>query len=317
MSRTPRTCRLDLDYKVYHETGKKVLKEKQNLVMSTVAERAVISEKCCVDDIEDFLETNQLDEVDDVEDLTEIINCVSEIAKQYRHCHAELKVLLDEKYLQDYPNSKQHVERMRDFTKKAKTKLKDLKKSKASESKEIYLEIERKKLLPEEEYASRRLSNVLESIDLEGVSQVSEIIQIISGVEVQLDDYCRLQCRLKVVLASENYAEFDEKVDSIAKLARTKISECKSKIKKITEMQIQIENKRITQDEELKIAESQKKKQDALDVQKEELLRANQAYKEIEMRCASLLSRFSANVSELEDQALLEFRKIFSDRHRI
>ena len=144
MSKTPRTCRLDIDYKVYHETGRKVLKEKQKVVMSTVAERAVIIEKGCVEDIEDFLETNQLDEIDEIEDLTEVINNISEIGKQYRHYHAELKVLLGEQYLLDYPNPKQQVERMRDYTKNAKKKIKNLRKRKESESMEIQLEKERK-----------------------------------------------------------------------------------------------------------------------------------------------------------------------------
>ena len=137
MSKTPRTCRLDINYKVYHETGRKVLKEKQKVVMSTVAERAVISEKGCVEDIEDFLETNQLDEIDEIEDLTEVINNISEIGKQYRHYHAELKVLLGEQYLLDYPNPKQQVERMRDYTKNAKKKIKRI-------QQEIQLEKERK-----------------------------------------------------------------------------------------------------------------------------------------------------------------------------
>ena len=48
-------CKLDIDTE-YHKTGIKVVKVRQAVVMSTVQDRAVISEKSCVNDILEFLD---------------------------------------------------------------------------------------------------------------------------------------------------------------------------------------------------------------------------------------------------------------------
>ena len=53
-------------------------------------------------------------------------------------------------------------------------------------------------------------------------------------------------------------------------------------------MQIDMENKRIAQVEELKLADVRERAQQALEFEKQNLLCAEQAYKEIDTRCTSL-----------------------------
>ena len=147
MSNYQRTCKLDIDYKEYHNTRVKVAKVRQSVVMSTVRERAIINEKSCASNIQDFFDTNALEETDEIDDLVECIKRIAEISKEYRHAHAELEALLGEKYMHDYTNSRQVAERMKEYTKNAKSKLKNLEKRKELEIKENYAEFDRKKIV--------------------------------------------------------------------------------------------------------------------------------------------------------------------------
>ena len=116
-----RTCKENIDYKILHNTGKRVIKLE---VMSTVLDRVIVREASCVEDIEDFLESNVLNEIDDIDELQDLISKLAEI----RHVHAELKCYLDkEKYDKDYKKSTVHSVSMRNFTKEAKEKIKVLK----------------------------------------------------------------------------------------------------------------------------------------------------------------------------------------------
>ena len=82
----------------------------------------------------------------------ECINKIGEIIKEYKHCHAELEVLLREQYKQEYTNSRQLAERIKECTRNAKFKLKNMRKSKELEITENPVEFERQKVLYEEEY---------------------------------------------------------------------------------------------------------------------------------------------------------------------
>ena len=55
----------------------------------------------------EFFDTNLLEETYQIDDSVECINKIGEICKEYRHFHAELEVLLEEQYIQDYTNSRE------------------------------------------------------------------------------------------------------------------------------------------------------------------------------------------------------------------
>ena len=236
--------------------------------MSTVRERVIINEKSCANNIQDFFDTNALEETDEIDDLVECIKRIAEICKEYRHAHADLEVLLGEQYMHEYTNSRQVAERMKEYTKNAKSKHKNFKKRKELEIKENYAEFDRKKILYEEEYGFSRLTGALNSIDLDTILETLEIKQAIVRLNTLLEDYLRLQCNIKVVVGDRYEKEFNQKVDGISKLVYTKIWECNSKVEEINQVQIDREEKRIAQEEELKLAEAQKRTQKALDLKK-------------------------------------------------
>ena len=74
-----------------------------------------------------------------------------------------------------------------------------------------------------------------------------------------------------------------------------------------------MENKRIAQAEEWKLADVQERAQQSLEFEKQNLLHAKQAYKEKDTRCTSLMNRFSIQNNSLEDQVLLDCSKTRGD----
>ena len=142
-----RKAKKDIDYKVYHTIGRKVLKERKSVVMNTAQERLIITEKACVEDISDFFETNELNEVDNVEDLAEYLSTLAELSKDFRHIHAELKFTLAKDYDEEFPDSHQHLEKMRKFTKQGKSLMRTLRKAEVESVENKKLALEKKKLL--------------------------------------------------------------------------------------------------------------------------------------------------------------------------
>ena len=308
-----RKVKVDIDYRVFHETGRKVLKVPSSLVMNTSRERLVIREMTCVEDIEEFFATNDLEELDNVEDLEEYLATLAEISKEFRYVHAELKFILEDEYGAGYAVSKLHLEKIRKFIKEGKCKKKKLKKNEGRAIDDNKLALEKKKLLSEEDYLLDRLTRNLKGIDPVAMVAVNEADHAIFKLETLFEDYLKLQCNLKVVCGDGYEDEFAERVRTNTGFVNGKILECNNRMKEILDARKEAEAKIVADEEERVWIEREEMNKKVVEEQKEELLLAKHTSMEIELRCTQLLNKFKTKPTTLGDHQLLEVSKKLGD----
>ena len=86
MYRKSRKVKVDFDYSIYGKTGEKVPKNRENMDF----ESRKILELKIVADVKDILENDKIEEMDS-DELEEKLSEMTELSKQFRHVHVEIK----------------------------------------------------------------------------------------------------------------------------------------------------------------------------------------------------------------------------------
>ena len=92
-----------------------------------------------------LLKITHLEVLDDVDDLHDCINKVVEIGKEFKRCHAELKTGLGERY-EGVGKRTHYTDKIREYVKKAKARIRALKKLKLEQERSHAVDLEIKKL---------------------------------------------------------------------------------------------------------------------------------------------------------------------------
>ena len=102
MSDRERAGKRDIDYSIFHKTGKKVDKNRNN--MDEVRREKRVKELQLRDDIDEAFTLYALTDLENEDEISEGIAQISELGREYRHIHVELKEILgDNAYGTEYP----------------------------------------------------------------------------------------------------------------------------------------------------------------------------------------------------------------------
>ena len=192
---------MNLDYTIFHKTGKKVenFKREKMDVDEKRNKELLISE-----DIDEFFRIYELDELDAVDELNESIEFVTELSNNYRHIHIELKNIMgDEKHDESYKKFETILENLRNFQKDAKNKRKILKKhAKEMEENKLMGKFDeaKRELRTEEEIFREKLEIEFDDFELRDVVEIKEACD---KLDKRLDDYYILLGKIKNVFGNE------------------------------------------------------------------------------------------------------------------
>ena len=205
------TRRIDrFDYKIFHETGEKVLlpgRENSNLKM---AEKEAVESLKIEGDINHSLSIYVLEDLYTEDEVDEGIRVISSLCQEYRHIHVELRTKLGETYKEQYPKYDEIVGGLIKFIKSAKSKLRNLRESaekRVEEKTNLEQEKEINALKFEEELLALKICQVEDSVEISIVENVHEIDSYIGKIEGFIDEYFTLSAKLKFCLG-ESYEKF-------------------------------------------------------------------------------------------------------------
>ena len=134
-----------LDYKIYHETGRKQFKvgRENNIKMDPLEELKIRG------DIEYSLNIYLLSDLTSEEEIMEGITVLTDLGQKFRHVHIDLKNKLGDKYASQYPDHDKISEQVLNFVKSAKSKAREVrqeyKRASEEEQKEWRMRTEKEK----------------------------------------------------------------------------------------------------------------------------------------------------------------------------
>ena len=241
----PRLAKQNIDYKIFHKHGKKVVKEGD----MADSEQAV-KEMQIMDDLNEAFDLFDLEYCVTVDEISEGMSEISERGREFRHIHIELKNLLGDAHAGTYPKYEETCKKVRQYARDGKTKIREIEQhTKFQENLRIKFErdLENKKLLQKEadkqetlkhhftvdqQTFQERLEDEIKNFSL---TDVEEIKETCARLELLLNDNFKLLGRAKIIYGEEfkvkDRAEFDKTVVRI----REQIKIGKSKIKEISD----------------------------------------------------------------------------------
>ena len=156
-----------IDYKVFHQTGKKVAKlDAQYMRLANRLDKDTVMERNQLVDenemisieIEDFFQEYNLEEIYDVEDIEKCILELKALKKKYEGVHVKLRRVLDEEYDESYKDYDSVVKKMVEWIKEARKEISRRKKEK-DEKQEIEL-VRQNEILARKENEEREKRNL-------------------------------------------------------------------------------------------------------------------------------------------------------------
>ena len=160
-------------------------------------------------DIQEVYDTNIIGDADSVDELTEVLDEISNLSKQYRHVHVELKYLMGERYANEYPNFGTRLEGLRMYITSVKDKIKALRSIEVGSQKKNVVS----SLKTEEEVLSQRLDEFL-TFEMSEDSKIAEVVENTSQLRQFLDSYYGLLSKAKISLGDDFQDEFGPTLDA-------------------------------------------------------------------------------------------------------
>ena len=240
----------DLDYKAFHETGEKKLKEVMEI------DRLKIREKQIRTEINHNLNLYNLDELDTADDVIEGLDIINDLNKSLIHIHVELEMRLgDVEYSTVFPKVRETKDKVRDYLIKAKGLSKRLKEDEDRKKREEYAEERRAEEISAKKTSLAVQIEVFDSkIDSEirnfPLNDVDDIESSCRRFEVLLDECYNLLGQAKIL-----FAEFDIRFKDVfiafeAKI-RGQIEAGKDKISKLVLSELDTQKKMKAKEEKL------------------------------------------------------------------
>ena len=310
----------DIDYKIFGETGERVLKDRGAKIcpkMETLHSKAVDS----CSDVDDFLSSYTLDDIAGEEDLQEFITKVDSIKREYRRAHSQLQDADRENFPSNYPYYNERMKELTDLFKEANKKLSNLRKlNKANEDlrelKRMNFESDREKMRSKSDRAFfiEQTCWQLDDCKWGDMFDLYEIKSHISAFESRLDKFYKICSDLEACFGPEvdtlGYRNENEKL--ISNL-REIIVAGKCRYSGVRLEQERLESEKLEHEAREKInAEAKKLRQAELEEEakiRETLSCAESHSYEIKMRSQRLLRKFEQDFSALSDYEILDIKK--------
>ena len=172
MSENQRKTKIDIDYKVFHKTGEKVLKSRDNAMD---AKYVHLKAKKIKGDILEHFNLYEIDELENVDELTESLDIILNLSKEFRHLHVDLRENLgDDNYEVTYPKIEEFSTRVRDYIKITKVKLKKIFKEQNEKAEANTLIETKNKFEIEEEILRERTEREFQNFDVLECDEIRE-----------------------------------------------------------------------------------------------------------------------------------------------
>ena len=266
-----------IDYKIFHETGRKVVISGGKISKNKMATDEKIVEMKIVADIKYTLGVYTLEDLISGDDIEEGLTVISGLGQQFRHIHVELKNKLGNDYETQYPEYNKTLEDLAEFRKSAKTKLRINRQDKEKEALKI-----------EEEFLYLKIKQLQNTVDVTIAKNISEIDDYIIKIEGFIDEYFGLCGKLKCCLG-EKYNELYD-----------------PKFKQLTlEMREDVKMGKILKQKLLEAEEKSKRQVREEFEQSVHITGAENLSREIDLRCSSLQIKYDNNFENLSDYQVL------------
>ena len=279
-----------IDYKVYHETGKKVLVEGKGTGSKMSSAQIEIEELKIVEDISHNLALYKLEDLCTEEEIKEAVDVISELGQSYRHVHVELKSVLGETYEDKYKKYEDISSKLFLWTKSAKEKLRD----KRNECQENKNSKTTKNLKIECELLDHKVRQLNMSVDIFILNDDNEIDKYVHKIESWINDYFELCAKMKSVCPDE-YRKISEEI-----------------MNRIFEMQQDIKMAKLLKYKIQEVKSDRIRLQVFQNEQRKHLTNAENLIKEVKYRFKSLSKKFDLKLNDLGDYQILE---IYQDKN--
>ena len=133
-----RKVKKDLDYKILHTSGSKVIKPAKMTDIRKVKQL----ELDCIDDLDEFMEDNSVHDIEDCEQIDRVLGLFNSIVAIYKGHHTDLKLGLGDGYNAAYANRKDYGEKTRRYKRGLTTRVKEIKKENRLEAEKMAIEKE-------------------------------------------------------------------------------------------------------------------------------------------------------------------------------
>ena len=303
-----------IDYKIFHETGQKIIESMADF------DREIMSEAKIATDINEFFIVFDLNDLSSDEEIYESLDSASQYSKLYRDIHTELKLKLKDDYDVKYPDYDKITENLRNYMKDAKRKVRVLK-GEAEESRQNelkLLKIEQKEerrasLQSEYDFFVSKLERKLRSYDWNSMDYPYDVTAGVNNLELSLDEWFVLHGKLKGLFAEGYVQKFDQNFHDTLKNISEKIDEGKLKLKELNcerEEEVRKSDEIRAQDEQDKIREKRNRLDFEQDIRLAEYKScAKNLYDEIKVLNLHLCTSCKVDLKALGDYHLLDLKK--------
>ena len=240
-----------IDYKKFHETGEKVEK---NMAFN----EEITLEAKLVEDIDDFFIMFSLNEMVSDDEISEGLEKATISSKKYRDVHTELRIGMKDEYGESYPEREKFVEKLREYVKEARKKVRELKERREADKKEddklerMYEKDERKVTLEyEHNFFLAKIERKLTAFDLGHASDYNEITTGINVFEGFLDEWYALNGKLKGLFGEMYLLKYEGKFHEVLEDISQKIENGKLRLKEI--IQAHEVNTRKTEEQRVRV----------------------------------------------------------------
>ena len=324
-----------LDYKVYHKTGKRVVRQSKELdrisenykKFSIMAAEKIIDEekKVCLK-INRFIDEYDFELLFDIEDVEKGISEFKILIEKYEEIHVELKRELDDQYDVMFGDFAAKLKIMTDWVKKAKTEIKrrkiekfekeervkkekeereeQVRREKEEKEKHVRLEKEEKeeqikrKLRIEEKYFTERIEQDLTNMVEQNSDFVEDIERNVTDIKELIKGYSELFVRIENVFGEEFSETYHQQIFKMNKLVREFMDLAKQK--KLFDVKFKEENDHLKNLREEKLR----------NIEREENIHTfNGIFENIRERALVLKSKCIISLEELSDSQVLERMK--------
>ena len=280
-----------LDYKILHETGRKIVKEGGKAEMGSKE----IEELKILEDIEHTLKLYDLDQLDTVTEVTEGVDLVSKLSQNYRHLLVEIKITDEENYINNKAKCKIQTDRLDNYIKNARKKVREIRELEANK-KEMSVDKEKSNKMEslKIEFSSleKKVALENESVDVFTATNGAEIDKYVSKMEHFIEKSFDLSREMEITCPDVYRKNFDKNIlNSIFEIRQD------IQIAKMLKQKLCLHREKLLQKT---IVSAELSKND---------LKAENLLTELKIRFKSFSNKFDLNLENMSDYQILDIQQ--------
>ena len=280
-----------LDYKILHETGRKIVKEGGEADMGSKE----IEELKLREDIDHTLKLYDLDQLDTVNEVNEGVELVTQLSQNYRHLLVEIKVTDEQNYIKNEAKCKIRTDKLDNYIKNARKRLKeirDLETKKGETSEDKLRENKMDSLIIEFSSLEKRVAMENELVDVFTATNKCEIDKYVSKMEQFVERAFDLSGKMEGTCPDVYHANFEKNIMSSIFEIRQDIQIAKILKQKLCSHREKLQQKAINS--------AERKKHET---------KAENLLTELKIRLKSISKKFDLDLENLSDYQILDIQQ--------